>query len=178
MKILSWKWCLLLVPCFMLFGNATRLVAAEENPAGPDERLQRLERRINELAERQEQMMRRFGPQPEAQEQMARRFGAAQERQGPMVPPGPEGFRGPIPPTGPPAPIAARALHGLGDLMRLIVLVWIICNVLLAVWIFTDIRKRVEGSGIFIALALVAGIPAAIIYSLVRIGDRVPVTGR
>ena len=44
----------------------------------------------------------------------------------------------------------------------------------LAIWIFTDIRKRGEGSGIFVAIALVAGIPAAIIYALVRIGDKRP----
>jgi hypothetical protein len=176
MKILTW--CLFLAPWFMLSGNATRLVAAEDNSPGPDERLQRLERRINELTERQEQMMRRFAGQQEPQEQMARRFGAAPGPQGRMVPPGPEAFRGRMPPEGPPAPIAARALHGLGDLMRLIILVWIVCNVLLAFWIFTDIRKRGEGSGVFIAVALLAGIPAAIIYSLVRIGDRVPITGK
>jgi hypothetical protein len=46
------------------------------------------------------------------------------------------------------------------------------CNVLLAVWIFMDIRKRGEGNGIFIALALLAGFPAAVVYSLVRIGDK------
>jgi hypothetical protein len=176
MKTLSLKWCLLFVPCFMLFGNATRLVAAEENAGGPDERLQRLERRINQLAERQEQMLRRFGARQEAQERMARRLGAAQEPPGPIAPPGPEGFQDPLPPAAPPAHIAAKALHDLGDLSRLILLVWILCNILLAIWIFSDIRKRGEGSGIFVALALVAGIPAAIIYSLVRIGDRVPVT--
>ena len=44
--------------------------------------------------------------------------------------------------------------------------------ILLAIWICTDIRKRGEGSGIFIALALLAGVPAAIIYTLVRIGDK------
>jgi len=54
----------------------------------------------------------------------------------------------------------------------------ILCNLLLAVWIFMDIRKRGEGSGIFVVLALVAGIPAAIIYSLVRIGDRIPAGGK
>jgi hypothetical protein len=42
----------------------------------------------------------------------------------------------------------------------------------LAIWIFTDIRKRGEGPAIFIAVALIAGIPSAIIYSLVRIGDK------
>jgi inner membrane protein involved in colicin E2 resistance len=69
-------------------------------------------------------------------------------------------------------------IHRLGDLARLLFLGCIVCNVLLAIWIFTDIRKRGEGSGIFIALALVAGIPAAIIYSLVRIGDKAAVTGK
>jgi hypothetical protein len=45
------------------------------------------------------------------------------------------------------------------------------CHILLAVWIFVDIRKRGEGNGIFIALALLAGFPAAVVYSLVRLGD-------
>ena len=52
-------------------------------------------------------------------------------------------------------------------------LVAIAFNILVAVWIHTDIRKRGEGSGIFIALAVLAGIPAAIIYALVRIGDNI-----
>ena len=52
------------------------------------------------------------------------------------------------------------------------ILVGFIFNILVAVWIFTDIRKRGEGSGLFIALALLAGIPAAIIYAIVRIGDK------
>ena len=56
----------------------------------------------------------------------------------------------------------------------IIVILGMICNILLAIWIFTDIRKRGEGSGIFIVMALVAGIPAALIYSLTRIGDRRP----
>jgi hypothetical protein len=56
--------------------------------------------------------------------------------------------------------------------VKLCLLVAFIFNILLAIWIFTDIRKRGEGSGIFIALALLAGIPAAIIYSIVRIGDK------
>jgi hypothetical protein len=45
------------------------------------------------------------------------------------------------------------------------------CHILLAVWIFLDIRKRGEGHGIFIALALLAGFCGAILYALVRLGD-------
>jgi len=62
--------------------------------------------------------------------------------------------------------------------LHVLILVAIVCNILLAVWIYTDIRKRGEGSGIFVAVALVAGIPAAIIYSLVRVGDKMPVAGK
>ena len=52
------------------------------------------------------------------------------------------------------------------------VLIWIaVVHVLLASWVFTDIRKRGEGHGIFVVLALLAGIPATILYALVRIGD-------
>jgi hypothetical protein len=42
----------------------------------------------------------------------------------------------------------------------------------LASWIFTDIRKSGQGHGIFIVLALLAGFPTAILYALVRIGDK------
>ncbi len=56
--------------------------------------------------------------------------------------------------------------------MGLFFLVACISNILIAIWIYTDIRKRGEGPGIFIALALMAGVPAAIIYAIVRIGDK------
>jgi preprotein translocase subunit SecY len=59
-------------------------------------------------------------------------------------------------------------------LVKLCLLVAFVFNILLAIWIYTDIRKRGEGSGIFIALAILAGIPAAIIYAIVRIGDKKP----
>lgn len=72
----------------------------------------------------------------------------------------------------PPHPQAARAAKSVKDFLGLVFLVCIVSNILLAIWIFTDIRKRNEGSGIFIALALVAGVPAAIIYALTRIGDK------
>lgn len=57
-------------------------------------------------------------------------------------------------------------------IFRAILVVWLVCNVLLASWIFTDIRKLGQGHGIFIALALLAGFPAAILYAVVRIGDK------
>lgn len=57
-------------------------------------------------------------------------------------------------------------------LLKGALLVWLVCNVLLAAWVFTDIRKLGQGHGIFVALALLAGFPAAILYALVRLGDK------
>lgn len=159
----------------MLLFGAVRVTAADENaPGGGDDRLLRLEHRLNELAQRQEQMMRRFGG---PQEQMPPRRGPMRG-EGAPPPFEPGNFQGPMPGTGPhpgmPGPGPGKALHDISGIAHLMLLVWILCNILLAVWIFTDIRKRGEGPGIFIVLALVAGIPAAIIYALVRISDRMP----
>jgi len=184
MKHLSWKWSLA-VMCGALgwLGPAAPAVAADDNPGGQAERLERLEHRLNELAQHQEQLMRRLGAQ--------------QEWQAPMGAPGREGFRPsiaappgagaglPVPPVmapvPPPTPAPAaqpvcpmKCCKDVAGLIKLCLLVAFIFNILLAIWIFTDIRKRGEGSGLFIALALLAGIPAAIIYSLVRIGDKKP----
>jgi len=57
-------------------------------------------------------------------------------------------------------------------LLKAALLVLFACHILLAAWIFTDIRKLGQGHGIFIALALLAGFPAAILYALIRIGDK------
>ena len=95
-----------------------------------------------------------------------------------MPSPGVGNFAQPMPPGGafapatPPFQAAPNALRKFADLVKLCILVGFIFNILVAVWIFTDIRKRGEGSGLFIALALLAGIPAAIIYAIVRIGDK------
>ena len=57
-------------------------------------------------------------------------------------------------------------------LMRCLFSILALIHIMLAVWVYTDIRKRGEGQGIFIVLALLGGIPAAMLYALVRIGDR------
>jgi len=174
----------LAVACVALtmFGGATPVIGAEPDQGGPGDRLERLERRVNEMVQHQEQLMRRLGAQQ-------------QERQAPMAAPVRENMRPsrrmpdraamgqPMPPVGAPAlaglpaPVGppahdARAHKGIADLIKLCCLVAFIFNILIAIWIFTDIRKRGEGSGIFIALALLAGVPAAIIYAIVRIGDK------
>jgi hypothetical protein len=132
----------------------------QDRPA-PDrgDRLERLERRVNEMAERQEQFMRRLG---NVMEQRNQRRPAAE-----LAP------RQPAPPAA--APIGqplAKAAKGISDWLGLLFILGVLCNILLAVWIYTDIRKRNEGSGLFVALAIFAGIPAALIYALTRIGDK------
>jgi len=162
MKNLIWRLCFIgTVVGLAGFGRPT-LASAQES-SGPGDRIERLERQVHELAQRQEQFLQRFGSQLERQERMAK--------------PSPENIRPPLPLqgaplTGPQSPHGVKAAKGLHDALGLLFLIGIFCNILLAIWIFTDIRKRGEGSGIFVAMALVAGIPAALIYSLTRIGDK------
>jgi hypothetical protein len=184
MKRLS-LWLGLATACIALtiFGRATPVFAAEPDQGGPADRLERLERRVNEMAQRQEQLMRRLGAQQEGQAPMG-----APNRQNMRPPtslPGRAGLGQPMPPAAAPemAPTPpstpstahdANAHQGLVGLIKFCCLVAFVFNLLVAIWIFTDIRKRGEGSGLFIVLALLAGVPAAIIYAIVRIGDRRP----
>ena len=179
MKSLSWRLSLMAAfAALTLSGRTTAVFAAAEERGAPADRLERLEQRVNEMAQRQEQFMRQLG--------------ASQERQAPPGLPGREGMPQPMPlsgvgnihqpmpptatpaPAAPPFPAAPHPFKKIADLMKLCFLVGFIFNILIAVWIFTDIRKRGEGSGIFIVLALLAGIPTAIIYAIVRIGDKRP----
>ena len=65
-----------------------------------------------------------------------------------------------------------RAKAALWCTWRMAFVVMAVCHLLLAVWVFQDIRKRGEGSGLFIVLVLLAGFCGAILYALVRIGER------
>lgn len=184
MKNISWRLGLAAAcAVFTLFGSAIPVSAAEPDQGTPADRLERLERRVNEMAQRQEQLMQRLGAQQERGTSMAapdRENIRARQPQ-----PGHADFGQPIPPAGAPelagspAPAGspahdANAHKDIAGLIKFCFLVAFIFNILVAIWIFTDIRKRGEGSGIFIVLALLAGVPAAIIYALVRIGDKRP----
>jgi len=182
MKRLSWQLSLAaMCGVLTLLGWAAPAPAAEDNPGDPADRIQRLERRVNEMAQRQEQLLHRLDVQ--------------QQREAPLAGRGPEELRRPrplrdraaigqpVPPVGAPDlapvpapaqqhPLATKLGKDIAGLLRLGLLIAAIFNILLAIWIFTDIRKRGEGSGLFVALALLAGIPAAIIYALVRLGDK------
>jgi hypothetical protein len=164
-----------------LLGWATPAVAQEPDRSGPAERLERLERRVNEMAQRQEQLMQRLEAQRQGQTPVPA-AGPENLRPPGSLPPG-TGVGQPMPPAGAPALAGAPAPQGSAaglaqlhrDIARVVkacALVGFVINILVAIWIYTDIRKRVEGSGFFIVLALLAGIPAAIVYALVRLSDK------
>ena len=71
-----------------------------------------------------------------------------------------------------PPPEALAALRMACRGLRCLMWTLLVIHILLAVWVFMDIRKHGEGHGIFIALALLGGLPASILYALVRLGDK------
>ena len=71
-----------------------------------------------------------------------------------------------------PAPPPSARRCPLCPILRVLLPLLVVIHVMLAVWVYTDIKKRGEGPGVFIILALLGGIPATILYALVRIGDR------
>lgn len=163
---LWWLCAVMLAAGLMLVGGTTPVAAQDRERGGLDDRLNRLERRINELAERQQQMIQHVAP---GLHRPGQNPVAGPPAVCPPQAPQPQAAHPPVPPIGPKCPVMTKC--GPCVLVGLLALVAII-NILLAVWIFTDIRKRGEGHGIFVALALLAGIPTAIIYALVRIGDK------
>ena len=46
-----------------------------------------------------------------------------------------------------------------------------IVHILVAVWVYQDIRKRNRGSGIWIVVALLTGLFGVLVYAVVRLGD-------
>jgi len=49
--------------------------------------------------------------------------------------------------------------------------VCLVVHILLAVWVFQDIRKRNAGSGIWIVIALLTGLLGTLVYAVVRLGN-------
>ena len=52
-----------------------------------------------------------------------------------------------------------------------LILLCLVVHILVAVWVFQDIRKRGTGSGIWIVIALLAGLLGVLVYAVVRLGD-------
>ena len=52
-----------------------------------------------------------------------------------------------------------------------LLLVCAIVHILVAVWVYMDIRQLNSGSGIWIVIALLTGLPGVLVYAIVRLGD-------
>ena len=61
--------------------------------------------------------------------------------------------------------------HPLKIICPLMLLVIMIVHILLAVWVYNDIRKRDNESGIWIVIALIAGLLGTAVYAIVRLGN-------
>lgn len=74
------------------------------------------------------------------------------------------------PPSAPKGPLGRRH-HGHAACALGVMAFCGIIHILLAVWVYQDIRKRNSGSGIWIVLALLTGVVGTLLYLLARIGD-------
>jgi len=52
-----------------------------------------------------------------------------------------------------------------------LLIVFFIVHILMAVWVYKDIRERNRGSGIWIVIALLTGLFGVLAYAVVRLGD-------
>ena len=64
-----------------------------------------------------------------------------------------------------------RAGRGHKPKLHPLLLLCLVVHILLAVWVYTDIRKRNRGSGIWIVIALLTGLLGALVYAVVRLGE-------
>ncbi len=55
--------------------------------------------------------------------------------------------------------------------LGLLLAICVIVRILLAVWVYMDIRQLNRGSGIWIVIVLLAGLLGALVYAVVRLGD-------
>jgi len=57
------------------------------------------------------------------------------------------------------------------EAMPALLLLCAVVHILVAVWVYTDIRKLNRGSGIWIVIALLTGLLGTLVYAVVRMGD-------
>ncbi len=51
-----------------------------------------------------------------------------------------------------------------------------VVHILSAIWVYTDIRRRNTGSGIWVVITVLAGLLGALVYAVIRLGDGSPTT--
>ncbi len=58
-----------------------------------------------------------------------------------------------------------------GGALALLLVICAVVHILVAIWVYMDIRQLNRGSGIWIVIALLAGLLGALVYAIVRLGD-------
>lgn len=58
-----------------------------------------------------------------------------------------------------------------GEKLVPLMIICLVVHILLAIWVYQDIRRRNCGSGIWIVIVLLAGILGVLPYTIVRLGD-------
>ncbi len=71
----------------------------------------------------------------------------------------------------PPVPYGHPQGQKMPDGHAAFMLLCAVVNVLFTTWVFRDLRKRNAGSGLWIAITLLAGFFGALVYAVVRLGD-------
>ncbi len=66
-----------------------------------------------------------------------------------------------------PGPVKHHGKDGAHPLLLLVLVV----HILVAVWVYQDIRRRGCGSGIWIVIALLTGLLGTLVYAVARLGD-------
>jgi uncharacterized membrane protein (DUF106 family) len=67
-----------------------------------------------------------------------------------------------------------RAREGHKGEAAPLLLVLLVVNILVAIWVYMDIRQLNRGSGIWIVITLLTGLLGALVYAVVRLGDGRP----
>lgn len=73
----------------------------------------------------------------------------------------------PLPPV-PPHGCKGGQMHGVFMLLCAVI------NILLAIWVHKDLRKRNTGSGLWVVITLLSGFFGALVYAVTRLGDSKP----
>jgi len=60
--------------------------------------------------------------------------------------------------------------HRKGAMLPFLIVCFVV-HILVAVWVYKDIRRRNSGSGIWIVIALLTGLLGVLVYAIVRLGD-------
>lgn len=62
--------------------------------------------------------------------------------------------------------------HNKGSFLHLIFIISVIVHILAAIWVYQDIKARKTGSGLWIAITLLAGLFGTLVYAVVRLEEK------